>query len=590
MTKNFAANLKIGATLSSSVNRVFGGLKKKIKEQEATLKGLRAAYKDASKGTGEFAGSLDKIKAKVEAAEKELKRLKAAAKFDIGKGFKSIGSAFTGDAKRIAAGAGIASAAIVGLGAAVYSTTRGFVDWADDIGDSAEALQMSTQSLQTWQFAAATVGVGGSKMTASIARFSKAISEGSDATIETLAKLHINGKRLKKLSLDQQLEVIAEAFKDYKGADKAAIAMKLFGKSGYQLAGILAKGKNGLDEFRKAGEETGAVLDDKAAEAAGKAASALDMFGITMVGLRNTIAIQFVPTLTRLAERFTSFVRDNGPKIRKWATDFAALIELKVVPALGKFLDKLPAIVEGIGNFASKIYDAADYAQNFLGGWDKLGIAILALNFAPTILAVGKMAKGLWALSGASWAALGPWGLLLAAVTAMMAAVGDGNPLEGLKFTVEAIGVELTALWKIGSDLLDKLSNTLGRNTEAAIGVIREAINEIKLAFSEFFDWIGSKFDWIGSKITGLWEKAKALGGSIKGFFSFGGEDATGQVAPMVRPEKMSAPGGSKATSQNTWNINVNAPGADGKRIADQIRTEFQRKPLFDSDGALVPA
>jgi hypothetical protein len=39
----------------------------------------------------------------------------------------------------------------------------------------------------------------------------------------------------------------------------------------------------------------------------------------------------------------------------------------------------------------------------------------------------------------------------------------------------------------------------------------------------------------------------------------------------------------------NSFNINVNAPGADGRRIADQIRNEFNRKPLFDMDGALAP-
>lgn len=591
-TKNFAANLKIGAALSSSVGRVFGGLKTKIKDQEATLKKLRAAYKDASKGTGEFAGSLDKLEREIAQAEAKLKRFKAAAKFDIGAGFRGVGSTFASDVKRLAVGAGALTAAVVATGTAVYSVTRGFVDWADDIGDSAEALGMSTQALQTWQFAAATVGVGGSKMTASIAKFSKAVMEGGDATDEALGKLSINAKRLRKLGLDQQLEVVAEAFKNYKGADKAALSMKLFGKSGYQLAGILSKGKKGLDEFRKAGEETGAVLDDDAAKAAGDAASALDMFGISMIGLRNTIAIEFAPILKDMVEDLTKFLSDNREDIKKWAKDFGMWFKDEAVPALRDFAKELPNTIEKIGEFAGKIWKAADETQKFLGGWENLGIALVALNFAPTIVKVAQLTKAIVGLTGATWKLLGPIGLVLAVWTTFFSLVGDGDPLEGLKFSIKAIGVEADAAWRWIKEIFASVGQWLGRNMEAALTLVDETVASIKQTFSDFFDWIKSGFDAVGSRINAMWNKVKAMGASVRGIFSWGGGDdgKTSRVAPLVRPEAMAAPGGSKGTANNTWNINVNAPGADGKRIADQIRSEFQRKPLFDSDTALVPA
>lgn len=591
MTKNFAANLKIGAAMGASVNRVFGGVKVKIKDHEATLKRLRAEYKADSKGSGEFAGSLDKLEKEIAQTEAQLKKLKAAAKFDVRGGLKGVGTKFSEDAKRLAMGAGAITAAIGAVGGAVYTTTRGFVDWADDIGDSAEALGMSTQALQTWQFAAATVGVGGAKMTASIAKFSKAIMEGGDKTDEALGKLTINANRLRKLGLDEQLEVVAEAFKNYKGADKAALAMKLFWKSGYQLAGILSKGKDGLDEFRKAGEETGAILDEDGKKKVDEAAAALDMFGIAAIGLRNTIAIQFVPTLTRLSKKFTEFIRDNRPQIKEWATNFATLIETRVVPALGKFLDKLPGIVDSLSKFATKAWEVTVAAKKLLGGWENLGIALVAINFSGTIAGVVNLTAALWKMSGASWAVVGPWGLLLAAVTAMMAVVGDGNPLEGLKFTLKAIGREVEALWRLIKDLWSDLGAFVGRNVEAVLTIIDETVASIKQTFTDLFAWLTSGFDAITSKITGMWSKVKELGASVKGFLGFG--DAPAPAVPggqIVKPENMSAPGGN-STSSNTYQINVNTqPGADGRRIAEQIRGEFQRKPLFDSDGALVPA
>lgn len=581
MTKNFAANLKIGGVLSSSVGRVFGGLNRKIKEQESTLKGLRAAYKDAAKGTGEYAGKLDELKKKISEAEAEMKQLRAASKFDVGGALKGIGSTFANDAKRLAVGAGILTGAVAGVGAAIYSTTSGFVDWADDIGDSAEALNMSTQALQTWQFAAATVGVGGAKMTATIAKLSKTIMDGGDNTDETLGKLSINAGRLRKLGLDEQLEVVAEAFKNYKGADRAAIAMKLFGRSGYQLAGILAKGKKGLDEFRKAGEETGAVLTDEAAKAAGDAASALDMFGITMTGLRNTIAIQFVPVLQKLTERFTTLVRENGPKIKEWATSFASLIETRVAPALGVFVDKLPGIISDLASFATKAWDITVAVKDFVGGWDKLGIAILALNFAPTIVAIGQLTRGLWLMSGASWAVAGPIGLAALGVGALFLAitaiVDPGGPLD--------------LLGRVFPETMQKIRDAL----ESAVNFISDKIDLVIQKIRELFEW----FD----KLTGLDTAGFFMGGPTSNYdpkkYMLPGAPLGGAAPSLAPAGKMPSPLASEVMLQdylktggqnNTFNINVTAPGGDGRRIADQIRSEFNRKPLFDSDGALSPA
>lgn len=612
-TKNFAANLKIGAVMGSSVGRVFGALKTKLKDQENTLKGLRAAYKQAEKGTGEYAGKLDQLKHKIDAAEKELRRLKAAANFDIGKSLRGVGSTFLGDFKRLGAVAGIATGAVLGTGAAVYHVTKGFIDWADDIGDSSEALGISTQALQTWQFAAATVGVDGAKMTASIAKYSKAIMEGGKATNATLAKLGINAARIKKLSLDDQLKVTAEAFKRYKGLDKTALAMKLFGKSGYQLTGILSKGADGFDEFRKMGEETGAVLTDEAAKAAGDTATALDKFGITMTGLRNTIAIQFVPALGRMADKFTQLIRDNGPKIKLWATQFAEVLETKVVPAIGQMIDRMPAFLDQLGTLASRFWTVLSSVQEFLGGWDRLGYVLLAANFAPTLVAIGSLAKGLWGLAAASWAATGPIGLIVVATLALGAAaiylwthldeVGQWfldtfpNAMEkfgqwlvkgeewlitfGEAFKVwSAITVEATIkVWNAGKAMFEGIWNS---------GKV--VIDNLKAGFDSFFTWITSKFDAIGEKITTMWDRAKKLGESIKGFFSFGGAEGAANVpvTPLTPSDGMPAQA-STGTQNNNVNIHVNTPAQNGAQFGRELRQEIQRKPLFDMSGALVP-
>lgn len=591
MTKNFAANLKIGAIMGSSVGKVFGSVKRKMKDQETELKRLRAAYKEAAKGTGEYAGKLDELQREIDQTEAKLKRLRAASKVSLGDSVKGVGSAFAGDAKRLAMGAGIAAASVTAVGAAVVGTTKGFIDWADEIGDAAEALGMSTQALQTWQFAAATVGVGGSKMTASIAKFSKTIMDGGKKTDETLKKLGINAARLRKLGLDDQLAVVAESFKNYKGADRAALSMKLFGKSGYMLAGVLAKGKKGLDEFREAGEKTGAVLDDEAAKKAGEAAAAMDMLGITLIGLRNIFAIEMVPAFQEMASSLGQFVQSHGKEVREWAKKFGESLKNDVVPALVTFMKNLPGMISELSKVAKEFWENVKAVKDFVGGWGNLATAIVAINFIPTIAAVGSLGKSLWVLSGATWAAVGPWLALAAAIGAVVYTLTHQEEVgeKVYQFWEAIAGEEFVAkFWDSVLEYQLSYEAFIQWNIEKS-AQLRQAVGEIFASIGEaMINGFKTAFEWIETKLNALMTTFSDFGSRVKSFFGFGGDTASSTAAPITPSDSMPSQS-TTANQTNNWNINVNAPGGDGRRIADQLRSEFNRKPLYDMD-SFAPA
>jgi ABC-type transporter Mla subunit MlaD len=562
-SKNLSANLNIGAKMASSVGRVFGSVKTKIKDQEKTLKELRAAYKQAEKGSGEFAGKLDELGDHIKKAEGKLLRLQKSAKANLSGSFKGIGSTFASDAKRIATGAGAIIAASAAVAGSVYSVTKSFVDWADDIGDSAEALGMSTQALQTWQFAAATVGVGGEKMAAHIAKFNKTVADGADKTQEIFSELGINFDRLSKAPLDKQLLATAEAFKNYKGeGNKAAMATALFGKSGYKLAGILEKGVGGMSEFRKLGEETGAVLDEEAAKAAGDAATSLDKFGITIIGLRNTIAIEFVPALNRMIEKFTKLVRENGPQIQQWASGFAGVIENKVVPKLGEFIAKLPSLITNLSDMSAKVWDVVNSAKDFVGGWDKLGIALVALSFLPTIAAIASFAGSLWSLGAVIVGAGGPVIALVALAGALALILTNRESIadwfeKQFPDQLASLGNKLIEFQKIVEKFADGGLPALISDTAKA--QMQRGADRVKSA-------LGIKVDRGMEFRAGDFPPAP---------------NSSGRTPAIEKPQ---------SSNSNIININVTAPGADGTKIARDVRTALNRKPLFDSDGALLPA
>jgi hypothetical protein len=45
-----------------------------------------------------------------------------------------------------------------------------------------------------------------------------------------------------------------------------------------------------------------------------------------------------------------------------------------------------------------------------------------------------------------------------------------------------------------------------------------------------------------------------------------------------------------RASQTNKVDIHVQTASTDGRAFGQQLRQEIQRKPLFDMDGALVPA
>jgi hypothetical protein len=591
MAKNYAANLKIGAVMASSVGRVFGNLKNRIRDQEGTLKKLREQYKLAAKGTGEYAGRLDELQREITQTEGKLKRLKAAAAIDLGKSLRGVGSAFTGDMKRLGAVAGIATGAVVGISAAIGKVTVDFLKMADDLLDTAEALNISTEGLQTWEYAAADVGVEARRLHGGFTRLQSGLESGSKKTIEALEELGINTERLQKLEFDDQLNVIAEAFAGYSGGvSKAHLATSLFGRSNANLVAVLNKGKKGLEAYNEEAREAGFLLDEAAKEKALAADKAYRKLGASIQGIRNQIALEFLPAFSRLSDSMGEFLRGAAPGIRAWAERFAAQVEEKVIPAVGAFMAQLPGMIDQFSQFATKVWGVVTAVKDFVGGWENLGYLLLAANFAPTIAAIASLAKSVGTLAVAMWAAVGPVGLIVGALAlvglAIISIVDPGGPL----------------------DILGKL--------------FPETMESIRNAVAKWADWMGDKIDFVVGKITGLINKLREWMGmdpmqeqtdmtgenrrqyelprnDYEGLMGVPAQQKPARDGLRISPESLPTPGGSadevrdflrtlKPGTQN-FDINIDARGADGEEIGRRLRQELENKPLGDYDGALVP-
>lgn len=590
MTKNFAANLKIGAAMSSSVGRVFGGLNSKIKAQEATLKGLRAEYKLAAKGSGEFAGRLDQLKAKTQAAERELQRLRRAASFDIGKSLRGVGSAFGRDLRRAGIAGGIVGGVGLGVANNMLEVTAAFeksLTILKTVEGSADKAQKSFSWIQDFQ----------QKTPFELQQVTDAFVRLRAYGIDPIRmdSLRILGDTASAMGKDvmDAVEAIADAVT---GENER---LKEFGIKAAKEGGKIVYSwtdRNGK-QLRKTVDANNRELIQKTLLAIwnSKYKGAMDEQSRTWNGMLSNIKDSWA--------RFAYDVMQSGPFEMLKEQLGAFLRQLDVWSkdgTLKKWSEETGRLLvdtgRKIGDVIGKLVDGVVKVKDFVGGWQNLGLAILAVNFAPTVLAIASLTKGLYTLGAAAYAAAGPWGVLAGIITSIPFLVGDGDPGKGLALLKETLVENAKAIGDIFKGMADDFANWWGRNNEALAiffedlrakirtAMVRSA-QDVKDAFTGVFDWIGQKFD----ELVG---KAAELGRRIKNFFTFGGggESAANsmRVPTVAPPEAM--PGAEQRTANNTVNIKIDAPGQDGAGIARQLRQELNRKPLFDYDGALVPA
>lgn len=586
-TKNFAANLKIGATLGSSVGRVFGGMKSRIKDQESTLKQLRAAYRDASKGTGEYAGRLDELKAKLAAAERQMLRFRAAAKFDISKSLRGVGATFGKDLGRV----GIASGVVGGVGLGV----------AKNMLDITATFEKALTVLKT-------VEGSGEKAKSSFS-WIQGFAEKTPFELQQVLDAFV---KLKAYGIDpirgDTLRVLGDT----------ASAMGKDVNDAVEAISDAVTGENErLKEFGIKAAKQGSAITYEYTTRAGKQmrktvdASNREQIKSTILAIWNSKYKGAMDDQSKTWNGMVSNLKDTWAKFSYMVMTSGPFDILK--GQLGSLLEKLGQWAQDgtmknwaentgrqmvetgkqISEVVTKILTATNAIKDFVGGWKNLGIVIIGLNFAPTILAIAGLTKGiltlaasLWGLSGASWAVVGPWALLGVAIAGLglviYSIVDPGGPLD-----------------------------ILGR-------IFPETMEKIRQSVYSAVTWIGDQFDKLTSKITEFLSYLGQLTG-IGGFFSsatpgmkssynpnqydlprqyygsspqFKPNTGAGPLSGITPPQQPATKEDLTSFIRNTtgnktanYNINVVAPGGDGRRIADGIRDEFTRKPLFDMDG-----
>lgn len=225
--------------------------------------------------------------------------------------------------------ANLATAGMKTLGAiagSVFSARaiKGALDYAGSIGEISSALGVSTKELQVYRYAATQANLSNEAIEKGLAKATLEVGRNNAA----FAKLGISTRtaRGEIKTAGQILPELADGLQRIQSpAQRSALLVELFGRSGQKLGPLLEGGAAGLKRFTDEAERTGQVLSDKAIADADKAA---DNIAKLQNQLRVSIAAAVSENATAIAHLAEAVTKLTVSAVRFAATDLERVKEV----------------------------------------------------------------------------------------------------------------------------------------------------------------------------------------------------------------------------------------------------------------------
>lgn len=256
-----------------------------------------------------------------------------------------------------------ATSAFLGLSSSVLGAVQSVTSFALSVGEELDALNdvanrtgVGVEALQAYARAAADTGV-------SVEAFAKQIQiltiNIGKATLDEKAQkkfeeLGIVFADLKELTPEQQFEQIVDAISRISDpAERAATAVKFFGKGGIQLGELFTLGPGALSRMREEAVSLGQVVSEDAVKAIDNMNDSFAAVYATVKGLAGAILGELAGPISTIAQELLGVIRQAGPQqiaqqVASGLLDFIKLAGnafLKLAQFIAQFVEKYSGIL-----------------------------------------------------------------------------------------------------------------------------------------------------------------------------------------------------------------------------------------------------
>lgn len=292
-----------------------------------------------SANTAQLAQAVRDVNARLDqisdAGEKAASRLGVLQNIEIGKialkGVSALGSG------------------LLSLGRAAVSTASDLVSFGKEVADQLDALNdvaqrtgVSVEALQAYGQAAKLAGIESEAFAKALQKLTINIGKaaGDDKAQKAFKDLGIAFDELRSKSPAEQFEMVADALSRISDpAERAAAAVKLFGKGGIELGPLFTEGPGAMKAMREEAEKLGMVVSEDGVKSIARMNDAIDKVFQTFTAIVAQVVSKLAPVIADMAEQLLGVVRAMGG-------ESIANIIVKVL------LDAIDAVAEALVRFA----------------------------------------------------------------------------------------------------------------------------------------------------------------------------------------------------------------------------------------------
>lgn len=396
-------------------------------------------------------GATDKATAKLKAIQDRISGIGAPvrrlsrsfAAFSQQSGLTRVGSEVAVLGSRLFALGAAGVAAGAGMAALALRSSQA----ADELGDTAARLNISTDALQAWTYGFGQADVEQQAFSSSLDTLNKNLGDaqiGMGRAVRVFQGLGIDPKKFK--TVDQLLPTLADRLSKISNpAKRAAIAQRLLGEAGAQMALELGRGPKALRDMEDAFRRVGGGIDRDVIESAGELDQKLKSLKATFSGVAGNVLGRLYPALTKIAGALQESIIKYRPQLEAFAAVFAERLPGYVERTLDAF-DQLTTALAPMASAIGWLFETFGVGNTVVG-------AFAILIGGKLIIALSALAANLVTLGVAMGAAFWP---VTAVVVAVAAAVAAGWYLyrnwdrisAAIKQTISDVGAWFSSVWQ----------------------------------------------------------------------------------------------------------------------------------------------
>jgi hypothetical protein len=281
---------------------------------------------------------------------------------------KGLGSAQAKLASFAKVGAAAAAAAVVAVGAAFANATRNAINFADEMAKTSQRIGVTTEALSKLQYAAKLSDVSLSDLRVGLSQLARNMDMNSDA-FERLGIAIRNQDGSLRDTGDVFNDLVERFSRMQDGAQKTALAMEIFGRSGANMIPLLNAGAAGLKSMTDEAEQLGLVIDRNTSKRAEQFNDNITRLSSVLDGIGVVIASKALPGLVKLTNSIVTWAKETNIAERigsalNWVFETSAVLLARLSAQWDQLTNAVTGASEAIGLALSGNFGAASDRLN----------------------------------------------------------------------------------------------------------------------------------------------------------------------------------------------------------------------------------